>query len=255
MITTDSDGKAEGNSFHALDLSTYVAGDEIIREGEASPCFFVILDGQVRISKQRKLLRIIEDHQVFGLETILLKQPVPYTAKASTKARVARYAPEALDHFLRSNPQMSLSILKSMVEQLTETGGQLTDEAESYAIEDMRVDFFGDGEAIIVEGASGTDFYRLVSTQGGLRVTRGGQEIGRIDKLGEFFGEMAGLLQLPRQATVTSIGESVVERYGNDELEIIIRDYPDVALTIMRTLVARLSELSKKHVEVLTQSC
>ncbi len=112
------------------------------------------------------------------------------------------------------------------------------------------MDFFSDGDVLVEEGAPDTDFFRLVSTQGGLKVTKAGREVSRIETPGEFFGEMAGLLKLPRQATVTSIGESVVERYGSDDLEVIVRDYPEVALQIMKNLVTRLMELSKKYSEV-----
>ncbi len=60
---------------------------------------------------------------------------------------------------------------------------------------------------------------------------------------------MAGLLSLPRQATVTSIGESVVERYGINDFETLIKDYPEVALQIMKSLVTRLLELTRKCTE------
>ena len=88
------------------------------------------------------------------------------------------------------------------------------------------------------EKTGGTDFYRLVSTQGGLRVTSDGKEVARIYKSGEFFG-------LPGShagARISSIGQSVVEKYSTDDLDIIIRDYPETARQIMRTLIERLSD-------------
>ena len=67
-----------------------------------------------------------------------------------------------------------------------------------------------------------------------------GRQLALINTPGEFFGEIAGLLNLPRQATVSSIGDSVVERYDMQNMDLIIKDYPEIALQITRTLISRL---------------
>jgi CRP-like cAMP-binding protein len=244
------DERNSPRSPQALDLHSHRYGDEIVREGDESRCFYVILSGQVRISKRGKLIRFLEDQDVFGLEGILCKKAIPYTAKAMSKTRIASYGPEALDHFIRENPRMTESILNSTLQQLIQTSGNLAQDPGSFRLEEARVDFYQDGETIIHEGSPETDLFRLVSTQGGLRVIKGGKEVSRIDKPGEFFGEMAGLMSVPRQATVVSVGESLIERYGFEDFEVIIRDYPEVALEIMKTLVTRLVELTKKYTEV-----
>ena len=245
-----SDEKHHSRLHQARELYACQYGDELVREGEESPCFFVILSGQVKITKRGKSIRLLEDQDVFGLESILFKRTIPYTAKVMTASRIASYGPEALDHFFRENPRMTQSILTSSLQQLVQTTDSVLQEGGAFRLEEVHVDFYADGDKVVEEGALGTDFFRLVSTQGGLRVTKGGKEVSRIEAPGEFFGEMAGLLSLPRQATIISIGESVVERYGSDDLEVIIRDYPDVALQIMKTLVLRLAELSRKYAEV-----
>jgi hypothetical protein len=69
-------------------------------------------------------------------------------------------------------------------------------------------------------------------------VTEAGKEVTRICKPGEFFG-------LPGSRTgarINSIGQSVVEQFSTDDLDIIIRDYPEAAGQIMRTLIERLSD-------------
>lgn len=225
-------------------------GDELVREGEESSSFFVILSGQVKICKRGRFIRLLEDQDVFGLETILFKRAIPYTARVNTASRIASYGPEALDHFFRENPRMTRSILTSALQQLVQTSENVLQETGTFQFEEARVDFYADGDKVVEEGTLGTDFFRLVSTQGGLIVTKAGKEVSRIESPGEFFGEMAGLLHLPRQATIVSVGDSVVERYGIDDLEVIIRDYPEVALQIMKTLVLRLAKLSRKYAEV-----
>ena len=123
-------------------------------------------------------------------------------------------------------------------QQLTQTMSNLLDPPEPLLADEERVRFYEDGEVILEEMTGGTEFYRLVSTQGGLRVTMRGREVTRICKPGEFFG-LPG--SRPR-ARITSIGQSVVEKYSTDDLDIIIRDYPETARQIMRTLIERLSD-------------
>lgn len=81
----------------------------------------------------------------------------------------------------------------------------------------------------------GSALYRLISTEDRVQVTIEGRETMRITKPGEFFGAPI----LPRNASVRSIGQSVVEKYGADELDIIIRDYPDSAVRIMQSMMER----------------
>lgn len=251
---TDTIRKSEEKTYsrlhQALELHACQYGDELVKEGEESRCFFVILSGQVKISKRGKFIRLLEDQDVFGLESILFKQVIPYTAKVMTTSRIASYGPEALDHFFRENPRMTQGILTSCLQQLVRTTDNVVQEGRAFGLEEARVDFFSDGDRIVEEGTSGADFFRLVSTEGGLKVTRAGKEISRIEAPGEFFGEMTGLLRLPRQATITSIGESVVERYALDDLEEVIRDYPEAALQIFKTLISRLGQFSSKYAEV-----
>jgi len=228
----------------ALHIHTYPSGSHIIREGDDPPCFFVVLSGQVRLTRRTKLILHLKDQDIFGLEHLVLKRPCLYTATAMSESRVAAYGPDALDHFIRHNPRMMQTILVSVLRQLERLAYNSAQESESFSLEDGGVFFYRDGEVIIQEGTVGTEFYRLVSTQGGLRVSIKGRQLALMSTPGEFFGEIAGLLHLPRQATVVSIGDSVVERYDAQNLEAIIKDYPEIALQITRTLISRLIQVN-----------
>ena len=223
----------------AVSIRIYRSGEDVIREGEHFDGFFVALDGQVRIIQRGRKIRLLEPRDVFGLEGVLLKKPSPYVARTMGKTRIARYGSDALDHFIRQNPRMTRDILASAVTQLMQTSHNLSMEFNSFSLEDVRIDFFEDGAVILEEGTTGAEFFRLVSSQGGLSVSVKGGEVARIDKPGEFFGELAALLKLPRLATVTSIGESAVQMYRMDDLDIILKDYPEIALQIIRKLTVR----------------
>jgi CRP-like cAMP-binding protein len=240
------DGKERMHPAQAEEIHTYRQGEEILSEGDHLTTFCVLLSGQVRLYQQGKKLRLLEEQDAFGLESVVFNRPCTYSARALTRARVATYGVQALDYFIRETPRMIRSLLTSTLHQLMQTSRQLAQDAELFSLEDVRVNFYSDGDQIIQEGTVGMDFFRLVSSQGGLKVTVQGKPVGRIEKPGEFFGEMAGLLHLPRQATVTSIGDSVVEAYSIDDLDIIIKDYPEIALQMMRTLVSRLGDVNRQ---------
>jgi CRP-like cAMP-binding protein len=163
--------------------------------------------------------------------------PSYYAAHALKECRIAKYGPETLDYLIHESPRMIQNVLTSTVHQLTQTVSNLMDAPKSFLLDEERVGFYQDGEVILEEEIGGTEFYRLVSTQGGLLVTRDGKEVSRIYKQGEFFG----FPDSNARSRVSSIGQSVVEKYSTRDLDSIIRDYPEAARQIMCTLFERLS--------------
>ncbi|MDA8306016.1 MAG: cyclic nucleotide-binding domain-containing protein [Deltaproteobacteria bacterium] len=221
---------------HAIEVAVFQAGEEIIPQGVESPYFFVILSGQVVLRHDGKRIRTLGDQDIFGLESLLLKRPSHYAAQAVRKCRIAKYATENLDYLIGGSPRMVQNVLVSILRQLTRTALNLLEPSpESLAAAKERIRFFSDGEAIVEEMDRGSALYRLISTAGWLQVTSEGREIMRISNPGEFFGVPI----LPRNACVRSIGQSAVEKYGAEELDIIIRDYPDSALKIMQAMIER----------------
>ena len=77
-------------------------------------------------------------------------------------------------------------------------------------------------------------------------VSKGGKEVGRIANPGEFFGEMASVLNKVRSATIISEGSSVVQVYSADNIQDMIEEHPEMAKRIIRTLAKRLSQATKE---------
>ncbi len=226
-------------SLRPEEIKIYRQGEAILQEGESSSLFFVIMDGQVEIRVGAREIRILEPQDVFGLESYSLKKPSPYSAIAMKESRVASYNREALDHFIRETPRMAQSILASVLRQLDQTSQNMLESPNPFLLRDNRIIFVSDGDTIIDEDSAGKAFYRLISTQKGLQVSTGGKVTAIIDTPGEFIGESAALLAIPHEATITSMGETVLEAYTVDNLDVIIRDYPEVALRMMQTLRSR----------------
>ena len=229
---------------YPVEVRDYAEGDWVLRESEERPVFFVILTGHVRIVKGDQVIRTLGEQDVFGLETLLLRTASPFAVRTATACRISCYGEEALDYFLEQQPRLVRSLLASLIRQLMAASGRIMGAAEDFLGEDTVVLFFGDGAVIIEENSIGAEFYRLVSSEGGLSVSRNQVEIGRILTPGEFFGEMAGLLGRPRLATVRSVGTSAVQRFSADALDLLLHDYPELATELIKSLASRLARTS-----------
>jgi len=111
---------------------------------------------------------------------------------------------------------------------------------------------FEDGDLIIREGNTDKNFYQIL--QGAIVIIKGGRVVGEISQPGEYFGEMSALLNQPRVATVKSKGKSIVKVFPGEKLEATVKDYPDISMRIIRSLITRLTESDKKLAHILSKS-
>jgi CRP-like cAMP-binding protein len=230
--------KIKKSPAQAIEVGVFQRGGTILPQGQENPFFLVILSGRVMVSKNGKMIRMLGEQDILGLESLLSKQPSHYTAHAVQQCRIAKYGLETLDHLINESPRMIQNVLVSILHQLTDTTLNLLDIPQAVPEDNERIRFYKDGEEIMEEGINGgAEVCRLVSTQGGLQVTMDGREVILINKPGEFFGRPISC----SHGSVRSIGQSVVEKFGAGDLDILIRDYPESARQIMYTLIERLA--------------
>ena len=92
-------------------------------------------------------------------------------------------------------------------------------------------------EAIVREGSTGTALYIVLS--GRARVERGGEVVGQLTG-GDFFGELALIEEHPRSASVIATEETDCVLYTAWEFSALLDEHPEIAVPIMRELIARL---------------
>ncbi|HYK98947.1 MAG TPA: cyclic nucleotide-binding domain-containing protein [Candidatus Acidoferrales bacterium] len=98
---------------------------------------------------------------------------------------------------------------------------------------------FADGEVIARQGDMGDALYVVVA--GAVRVEQDGRAIASRGR-GEAVGEMSIVSATPRIATLVAAGDTKTLRIGRAEFESILRDRPETALGVIKTLAARLTE-------------
>lgn len=103
------------------------------------------------------------------------------------------------------------------------------------------------GQILIKEGAVESQFYIVM--RGKFGVYKNGKELLQIDTEGSTIGEISGLLQTPRSATVIALEESSVIDI-DAEPERLMREHPDIAMGIMLDLAKRVHSTTEKYAEL-----
>ncbi|MBF0274890.1 MAG: type IV-A pilus assembly ATPase PilB [Nitrospinae bacterium] len=105
---------------------------------------------------------------------------------------------------------------------------------------------FEDGDIIIAEGNTDNNFYRL--EQGSLAIYKDEVELAVISQPGEYFGEVAALMNQPRNATVKAKGKAIIKVFPGDKLFETVENYPEISHKLLTSLIRRLQDSDKKIV-------
>ncbi|MEE9435168.1 MAG: type IV-A pilus assembly ATPase PilB [Candidatus Adiutricales bacterium] len=105
---------------------------------------------------------------------------------------------------------------------------------------------FDNGDIIIREGNSDTNFYKLI--QGCLEVYKGKEKIAEISEPDTYFGEMSVLLGEKRNASISSLGKSIVKVFPGDKLWETLDGFPDISKQVITTLATRVKDTNERLV-------
>jgi CRP-like cAMP-binding protein len=98
----------------------------------------------------------------------------------------------------------------------------------------------GEGKVLIREGERGREFFVLV--EGRVDVSAKGVSVNTLES-GQFFGEMALVSDVPRNATVTALTPLRVLVITDRDFKHMLQDSPEIQQKILAALGDRLSEL------------
>jgi CRP-like cAMP-binding protein len=103
---------------------------------------------------------------------------------------------------------------------------------------------FRHGETIIKQGDTTHGFYILLS--GAVEVYKDDILLTVLMFPGTIFGEMADILGKPRGCSIKAKNQAKLAFVPQGNMEQLIREQPDVALKIMKTLATRLERMTQK---------
>ncbi len=106
---------------------------------------------------------------------------------------------------------------------------------------------FPRGTVLCQEGDPGREMF--IIQKGRVQVRK---KVGNAEKVlaelteGEFFGEMALLLEMDRSATVEAIEDSKILVIGPEAFESLLKNSPEIALKMLKKMALRLRALDDK---------
>lgn len=99
---------------------SFAAGERIMRRGMSGTGFYVILDGEAKVTLSGEELNRLRQGDFFGEISTLLDEPLTADITAETPVRVLEIAGPRLKAFLLSYPQVMYRILVTEARRLQE---------------------------------------------------------------------------------------------------------------------------------------
>lgn len=90
----------------------------IFKEGEFSDALFLVIDGQIRLERENKLVMIAKGKDVFGTWALFDDEPRVVTATTLEDAHLLKIDKEDFFDLLADHVQITQGILKTMTKRL-----------------------------------------------------------------------------------------------------------------------------------------
>ncbi|MCK5056308.1 MAG: mechanosensitive ion channel [Candidatus Aminicenantes bacterium] len=107
-----------------VEIDTYGAGEILINEGETSRYFFLVIEGEVDIIKDRKIFHRLTDNDYFGEISIFTGEKTSATVKVAAESKVLKIPSEKFKEVLKINEQTAkqlsqvIAVRKSKLSEL-----------------------------------------------------------------------------------------------------------------------------------------
>jgi len=232
------------------------SGEMIIRQGEQGDKFYIVKSGQVEVTISRKgepdlMAAKLSRGDYFG-EIALIKN-VPRTASVKAVADCSLLVLERKDFESLMARKVDLAV---RIDRLIENRGflirlplfaEFAPAQVAMAASRLVPERYHPGQPVITQGEIGDSFFIIKEGRLDVLVTKGGQK-NKVAELGpgEYFGEIALLLDVPRTADVVAGTECLVLRLHKDDFKSLLGEQLYFAKSLERTSSRRMSDTRHK---------
>ena len=191
-------------------LKTFARGQPVIRQGDRADAFYVVRRGSFQVVEEdpqtgdERALRVLGRGESFGELGLAEGKARAATVRALEEAEAFEVDKAAFDHLLADMvhvPHFAPTLQAAVELRAIRCFALLEPDELGDLLRTGEWRRIAPGETVIEEGKVGDAFYAVGSGQ--FDVLGGGNVVGSIGP-GDFFGEVALLLDVPRTATVVA---------------------------------------------------
>lgn len=196
----------------ALARKQFKKNDEIIKQGDVGDYFYMIESGQVDFYVNGTKVNSSNEGSSFGELALMYNSPRAATAIASSDSVTCWALDRATFRRILLEGTFNRRLMYEDFLKDVELLKGLSNQERSKLADALNTEIYHKGDKIVVEGEQGENFYFIESGNCQISKKNGGI-ISNISK-GDYFGEVALLNDLPRQATVEALDTVIVATLG-----------------------------------------
>ena len=195
----------------ALKKMQFAPGTEIITQGDEGDYFYVIESGRVDFYVNGTKVNTASDGSSFGELALMYNSPRAATAVAESDVTCWALDRATFRRILLEGTFNRRIMYEDFLKDVKVLSG-LTHQERSKLADALSTEIYHAGDKIVTEGETGDKFYLIES--GTCEISKKDEGVIATIGKGKYFGEVALLNDLPRQATVTAKDTVIVATLG-----------------------------------------
>jgi len=234
-------------------------GQVIVRQGEPGDTFYIIKWGYVEVSQREEqgvseVVNRLGRGDCFGELALLHDAPRNATCRAKVPTELLCLSRPDFDRLVRSRFTLGEKVGRSVARVGLLCRMPLFAEMDAHQIQliaaQLQEESYDRGTVIIRQGAIGDTFYVIESGKVCVSVEENGER-GTITErgVGEYVGEIALLLEVPRTATVTALTPVKALALHRDDFDRLVTHHIDASRGLDREISRRMIDLKRAAVD------
>jgi putative peptide zinc metalloprotease protein len=243
-----------------LSVERYASGGMIIRQGDAGDTFYIVKRGHVEVTQRdergvSEVVNQLDRGDYFGELALLHDAPRNATCRATVPTEVLCLSRPDFDRLVRARFSLREKVDRSIARAQLLCRMPLFAELDAHQIQliaaQLREEFYEAGGVIIRQGEIGDTFYVIESGRVRVSVEEDDKEHVVAERgRGEYAGEIALLLDVPRTATVTALTDTRVLTLHKDDFSRLVTEHLYVSRGLERETSRRMIDLERAAMAV-----